>query len=131
MYVLNLEDNAFKQSAIEAAVKGAGPKDLRIDCVDNLEDGLKMIREHKESGDPYDLIITDMWYPEYSCGSDSKSGEKLIETVKNNGWNIPVILCSSQNYKYPGILGSVHYTENGDWEYEMAQLVKQLCRKNI
>ena len=67
-----------------------------------------------------------MWYPEYSGGQEAESGEKLINTVKENRWNIPIILCSSVNYRFPEILGSVHYSENEDWENILIQLVKQI-----
>ena len=42
------------------------------------------------------------------------------------GMKIPVIMCSSIDYFIPGILGSVHYSENENWEYELVQLVKEI-----
>ena len=126
MFVLNIEDDIYKHHDICKALRNDGLSELRIDLEGNLSDGIKKIREQNALGKPYDLIITDMWYPEYSGGQEAESGEKLINTVKENRWNIPIILCSSVNYRFPEILGSVHYSENEDWENILIQLVKQI-----
>ena len=114
MFVLNMEDDIYKHHDISKALRNGGLSELRIEWEENLKAGINKIREQTELGRPYDLIITDMWYPEHSGGQEVESGEKLIKTVKENGWNIPIILCSSVNYRYPEILGVVHYSENED-----------------
>ena len=58
-------------------------------------------------------------------GREAESGEKLISIEQENGWSIPIILCSSVNYNFPGILGSVYYSENEDRETKMVQLAKK------
>lgn len=126
MYILNLEDNVFKHHDICKAVERGSFANLKIECVGNLADGLSKIEEAINQEKPYDLIITDMWYPEKPGGSDNDSGEALIKVVKERGWDIPIILCSSVNYRFPGILGSVHYSENEDWESEIVKLIKKL-----
>lgn len=126
MYILNLEDNVFKHHDICKAVERGYFANLKIDCVGNLADGLSKIEEAINQEKPYDLIITDMWYPEKPGGSDNDSGDALIKEVKERGWDIPIILCSSVNYRFPGILGSVHYSENEDWESEIVKLIKKL-----
>lgn len=126
MFVLNIEDDVFKHHNICKALRDGGFKDLHIECKGNLNDGIEIIEENNKIGKPYDLIITDMWYPESSGGREAESGEKLIKIAKDNGWNIPIILCSSVNYNYPGILGSVHYSENEDWENKMIHLVRKI-----
>ena len=126
MFVLNIEDDVYKHHDICKALRNGGLSELRIELEGNLSDGIKKIREQNALGKPYDLIITDMWYPEYSGGQEAESGEKLINVVKENGWNIPIILCSSVNYRFSDILGSVHYSENEDWENILIQLVKQI-----
>lgn len=126
LLVLNIEDNIFKHLDICKALRSGGFTGLNIDCKGNLKDGIELIEEHYNIGTPYDLIITDMWYPETFGGGDAESGEKLIEIVQKNKWSIPIILCSSVNYNYPGILGSVHYSENEDWENKLVQLVRKI-----
>lgn len=126
MYILNLEDNVFKHHDIRKAIERAPFQNLVIDCAGNLKDGIEMIKKQNELEKPYDLIITDMWYPEKAGEKDTESGEKLIQTVKEQGWNIPIILCSSVYCRFPGILGSIHYSENEDWENEMINLIRTL-----
>lgn len=126
MYILNLEDNVFKHHDICKAIERGSFQNLRIDHVGNLKDGIERIKEQNEIEKPYDLIITDMWYPEMSGGGDSASGEKLIQIVNEQGLDIPVILCSSVKYRFPQILGSVHYAENEEWETEIIDLIKKL-----
>ena len=126
MKILNLEDNVFKhRDIIKALARGSFGKN-EIDWVRNLEDGIAKIKEHIELGETYDLIITDMWYPEFPGGSDADSGEKLIAISKENGWSAPIILCSSVNYHFPGILGAVHYSENEDWEEQLVELIRRI-----
>ena len=124
MRILNVEDSPYKHRQICDVLAGAGERN--IDVESTLDAALARIKAGFEEGMPYQLIITDMWYPENSGGPDAQSGDKLIELVKQNGWEIPVIVCSSVNYKYPGILGSIHYSENEDWETELVRLLKKL-----
>lgn len=126
MHILNLEDNVFKHHDICRAIERGSFENLKIDCVGNLADGLSKIEGAISKGKLYDLIITDMWYPEKSGGADNNSGEILIKEVRERGWDVPIILCTSVNYCYPGILGSIHYSEKEDWETELVKLIRKL-----
>ena len=123
MTILNLEDDIFKHHAICRAVEGGVSGRVQIDRAGNLEDGLRMLAEHEDKGQPYDLIITDMWYPEKGGGKDTDSGDALIRKLAESGRSIPVILCSTLSYSYPEILGTVHYSEREDWETELVRLI--------
>ena len=125
MFILNIEDDVFKHHSICKALRSGGFNDLHIECKGNLKEGIDAIEKHNEMGQSYDLIITDMWYPESSGGREAESGEKFIGIAQERLWNIPIILCSSVNYNYPGILGSVHCSENEDWENKIVQLVRK------
>ena len=92
-----------KHHDICKAVERGSLANLKIDCVGNLADGISKIEEAINQEKPYDLIITDMWYPAKPGGSDNDSGEALIKEVKERGWDIPIILCSSVNYRFPGV----------------------------
>ncbi len=124
MRILNVEDSPYKHRQICDALSGAS--ESNVDVESTLDDAIARIKAGFEEGRPYQLIITDMWYPENSGGPEARSGEKLIELIKQNGWEIPVIVCSSQNYKYPGILGNLYYSENEDWETELVRLVRKI-----
>lgn len=124
MKVLNIEDNAFKHNDICKVLKKCGITE--IDWARNLEDGVKRIETQIEKDVPYDVVITDMWYPAYPGGADAASGEELIRLSKEKGWNLGIILCSSVHYRINGILGSVHYSERSDWESEIVALINRM-----
>lgn len=112
--ILHLEDNAIKQFNIARQLPGND-----ITHVTNLEDGLKLL-----PGD-FNLIITDMWYPRTPGGKDNRSGEELIEYVSKNQINIPVILISNQDYRFP-IHKNIHYSDETDWERELREAVSKI-----
>ena len=62
MRVLNIEDDTFKHNDICKALSGCGIKD--VEWSNNLADGWKQIKNSMDSNNPYDLIITDMYYPD-------------------------------------------------------------------
>ena len=114
MKILQFEDKATKQVAISRQL----PLD-EIESVTNLKDGI-----NKLPGD-YDLIITDMWYPKYEGGKDNQSGDELIEYIEKYGIDVPVILISSVDYRYPKIFGCIHFNDDEDWEAELTRLVNK------
>lgn len=122
--VINFEDEPIKHRAIRDVLESCRITD--IDNVRNLEDGVAMYKEAISAGNPYDLIITDMWYPAMQGGQEEKSGEKLIEIAVSEKWNTPIITCSSQNYSYPEAYGSLYYSENEDWEGKLRGYINKL-----
>ena len=64
-----------------------------------------MYKQAIAEGRPYDLIITDMWYPRSEGMDEEQSGDRLISIAKEENWDTPILVCSNQNYSYPGILG--------------------------
>ena len=88
MKVLNIEDDACKSSRIGRVLKPITGQN--IDWKTNLEDGIKAIREASVTT-PYDLIITDMYYPETHGAPESQSGILLVDRALEAGWNIPRI----------------------------------------
>lgn len=126
MYILNLEDNVFKQVDITKVIRQFGKHE--VDWVRNLGDGIEKLEMQMQSDKPYDLIISDMWYPEFSGGSDANSGDKLVKIIKEKGWNVPIIICSSVDYSYHEIFGNVHYSKEKPWENELAALIRKLIQ---
>ncbi|MCR5255599.1 MAG: response regulator [Acetatifactor sp.] len=126
MHILNLEDNVFKHHDICKAIERGSFANLKIECVGNLTDGINKIEDAIKQDNPYDLVISDMWYPEAPGESEKKCGEALINIFRERDWDIPIILCSSVNYRFPEILGSVYYSENEDWESELVKLIRMI-----
>ncbi len=124
MRVLNIEDDAFKHNDICKALSGCGIKD--VDWCENLSEGWKQIKNSIDNDNPYDLIITDMYYPNESGEREEKSGDVLIDRIIENKITIPVVLCSSVNFKYPEIYGCVYYSRTRNWEADMQKLVNGL-----
>ncbi len=126
MKILIIEDTAMKFASICRTLKNAGFTE--IDNEKNLEAGLKAIESSVQSDDKYNVIITDMWYPREERGQEEQCGLELVDTVKERGYNIPVIICSNQQYRHENALGEVLYKENGDWDKELLiSLVKKAC----
>lgn len=130
MNILHIEDDICKHYNICKVIERGVGAALRIDCVGNLVEGLEKIEESIEQGNPYDVIITDMWYPKKAGGKEEESGEELIRVAKEKSWNIPIILCSSLNYHFPEILGSVHYSKKEDWESKIVDLIKRISKNS-
>lgn len=76
------------------------------------------IYRSQEDGEPVDLIVTDMQYPLIRGETpDRESGFKLIARLKEEGIEIPVIICSRINYtEIPEALGCVWYNRLTDLE---------------
>ena len=121
MYILNVEDDVFKHNDICKVLQNCGV--TKIDWAENLEDAIKMVSSSEENNTPYDLIITDMWYPAAPGGRESQCGEVLIKKISEMNLNIPIILCSSVNYSIPDILDTVYYSEKADWEEKLTNLI--------
>ncbi|MCD8038489.1 MAG: response regulator [Lachnospiraceae bacterium] len=122
MYVLNVEDDAWKHRDICKVLESCGVK--QIDRAGNLEEGLGMLGRSVSQEKPYDLIVTDMYYPLSPGGSEARAGMLLIEKVKEMNCAIPIVVCSSVELKIPGILGAVHYSQRTDWENDLRKLVR-------
>ena len=95
--------------------------------VDNVEEGLELLIQEKEAGNPFDLIITDMHYPmRKGEEGDFDAGEKLLGILKERGIDTKVIICSSLNIKIREAYGCIWYSRISDWEMELLELMNQL-----
>ncbi len=128
MHILIVEDNALKYHGICTAIADAGYRAAAIERAETLEEGLEKIDSTMGGAYPYDLIITDMWYPKQSGGAEVESGDLLIKSVKEKYPDVPIILCSSARYAYAGILGVVHYSKNEVWERKLAELLEPVYK---
>ena len=128
MRVLNIEDNAIKHAKITRVIRKSGIND--IDWAKNLKDGLTMLEYAKNDGKPYDLVVTDMYYPLEAGGEEVEAGEVFIEKMEEVKDNTAIILCSSVSYKYPQIYGNLYYSDRSNWEEELENYLNVLRRQN-
>lgn len=105
-----VDDDVFKGMDIRKALEFNGIKNIMT--VRNQE---KLWEKIYQGEDTIDLIVTDMQYPLAEGEAvDEEAGLKLIERMKKEKIEIPVIVCSSLNYSLPDILGNVWYNELND-----------------
>lgn len=120
MKVLIIDDNIFKQNDIKRALDWNDIRD--IDFAKYMDEALEKIRKNN-----YNLIITDMHYPlERGVDSDIEAGYKLIKTLKEENINIPIIICSSQNWSSPDTLGTVWYNKSRDLNWDFKNILTKL-----
>lgn len=100
-----------------------------VDIVSNQEKLWDAIYESNSCSKKVDLIVTDMQYPLTAGGRvDRDAGFKLIERLKEEQMQIPVIICSTGNYQgVAGILGSVWYRgDASDLEADFKEILARL-----
>lgn len=122
---LILDDDIYKTIAIQRALESCGITDIKT--VSNQKSGMKYLYQCQEDGTPVELVVTDMHYPlEAGERADEEAGFKLVERLKQEGIDIPVIICSSLNFKAEDVLGTVWYNEmrdlNGDFKEVLAKI---------
>lgn len=124
MRILNLEDSVTKHVKISDVVNSTGKH--QIDWVKNLEDGIEKIQKTQGTPKQYDLFISDMYYPKMQGGGDADSGMLFVEKMEDMGIKTPIIICSTVRFRMPNILGTVHFSENEDWESELRLLINSI-----
>ncbi len=116
------DDDVIKGADIRKALEFNGIRNIMT--VRNQE---KLWEQIYHGEDKIDLIVTDMQYPlEAGEAVDEEAGLKLIERMKKEKINVPVIVCSSLNYSIPDILGSVWYNELNDLDLSFKEVLGRL-----
>lgn len=118
------DDDVFKGADIRKALEFNGIRNIMT--VRNQE---KLWEQIYHGEDKIDLIVTDMEYPlEAGEDVDEEAGFKLIERMKKEKIEIPVIVCSSSDYRYsiPDILGSVWYSKLNDLDSNFKEVLGRL-----
>ena len=125
--VLVVDDSVYKAMDISRALEYCGISKENIVRVRHQEAGFEKLYEGEAQGVPFELIVTDMQYPlDTGKEEDTEAGFKLIERLKEEGMDIPVIICSSLNYTEPEILGCVWYNEMRDLNRDFREVLKGL-----
>lgn len=126
--VLIIDDSVYKAMDITRALEFSGVRD--ITRVRDQESAFEAIYESIENKVPFNLIVTDMHYPlARGMEADYNAGYILIEGLKEERINIPVIICSSRNYTEPGIFGTVWYNQLCDLNREFGEILRKLTNK--
>ena len=117
-----VDDDVFKGSDIRKALEFNGIRS--IVTVRNQE---KLWEQICHGEDKIDLIVTDMQYPLGEGEAvDEEAGFKLIERMEKEKIEIPVIVCSSLNYRIPNILGSIWYNKLNDLDFSFKEVLGKL-----
>lgn len=120
--VLNIEDSIPKHVDVKRALERCGVP--RIDHAMTAMAALALIDEAIEEGRPYDLVVSDMYFPRFPGDGESRSGEYVIEELQNKGINVPIIVCSSARLVLPDVVGCIHYNPyRNDLDADMREMV--------
>ncbi|MBQ6844160.1 MAG: hypothetical protein IJO60_05950 [Agathobacter sp.] len=123
--VLNIEDLPTKHVAVRRALERCGVS--RIDHAETAVDGLDMIEAAIAEGKPYDLIVSDMYFPMSKGGMEVQAGMYVIEELQARGIDVLVIVCSSARMVIPEIVGCIHYNPyRNDLDADMRELIEQI-----
>ena len=98
---------------------------LHIDWVTNAEKAVAIIDDAEKDGKPFDLIISDMHFDFFGV-DEHDAGEKLLRLIREKGYQIPFIFCSSQNWKISESIGNIFYNPRRNWEDDAEKLFKEL-----
>ena len=121
--VLFIEDSTTKYMEVFRYLRR---QDIsNIEWVSNAEDAINHLEESTQKETPYDLIISDMHF-DYFGEDDREAGKKLMNLIHEKGYDIPIIFCSSQNWKIPGAVGNIFYNPRRYWEKEADELFKKI-----
>ena len=123
--VLIAEDNIMKYFAIKRALEWNGIQNILY--VENQEAVWEEIEKAQRLGKNFDLIVSDVHYPLYrGQEANPEAGFILLQEIEKRGWNIPIILCSSQNYREPKALGCVWYHKSRSLELDFREILQKL-----
>lgn len=127
--VLNIEDTMTKHVAVVRALQKCGINE--IDHATTAMEGLARIETALEEGNPYSVLVLDMYFPVFPGERMTQAGMYVMEELENRGIELPIIVCSSVRLNIPNVVGCIYYNEfrgdlDGDMQ-EMIEKVRKLC----
>lgn len=121
--VLNIEDTMTKHVAVVRSLNKCGI--CMMDHATTAMEGLTMIEIAIEEGKPYDLIVSDMYFPIFPGEYETQAGLYVIEELKKRQIDVPIIVCSSARFRIPEIVGCIYYNElRGDLDADMREMIE-------
>lgn len=120
--VLNIEDTMTKHMAVRRSLNKCGIQD--IDHAATALEGLAMIDAAIEEGNPYSVLVLDMYFPIFPRERMTQAGLYVMEELRNKNINIPIIICSSVRLSIPEVVGCIYYNEwRGDLDGDMREMI--------
>ena len=119
--VLCIEDSIEKYMDVFRFLRNQNVK--RIEWATDAETAMNILSDSMNT-EPFDLILSDMHFNYY--GKEDQNAWFICPKCKNSieqGYHIPIVFCSSQNWKIEGTLGSILYNPNRNWEMVAEQLI--------
>lgn len=121
--ILFIEDTTEKYMEVYRFLRRQGYTE--IDWVSNAQKAIEAVEKAKQSNETYSLVLSDMHF-EFYGQDDHEAGIKTMNLFREKGYNIPVVFCSSQNWKIPGAIGNIFYNPRRDWEREAEELFRKM-----
>lgn len=127
MRIIHLEDSVDKHMEVCRELRKMGI--ASVEWATNVGEGLEKIETAIQNSAPFDLAISDMHYPiRRGEVADWEAGEYFLKALTERNINIPVIICSTRNYRIPGAYGSVWFSNLSDWEMDLRDLINGLSK---
>ena len=121
--VINIEDDAIKHTAIRRALKSNGIS--HVERARDAEEGLDMLDNAIEKGEPYDILVLDMQFP-VKGAYNKEAGRYIIKELKRKNINIPIVICSSINYNIPDVVACIFYNKSRNLNWDIKEMIKKL-----
>ena len=122
--ILYVEDSNEKYMAVSMSMKSMGFK-VPVRKT-NLSEAIDEIVGAKESGEAFDVVITDMNYPLAPGEPENEgSGEILIDRLQEKGIDVPVIVISSFNYNVEKAFRSIWFVKSRNWEDDLERAIQE------
>ena len=93
--VLIAEDHEVANISVRRSLEELGVKEARY--VYYCDDALTWIRNAAKGGQPYDLLITDLFFEEDHYQQKLSGGMELIRAVKSEFPNLKIVVFSAEN----------------------------------
>lgn len=123
--VLNIEDTMSKHVAVLRSLNKCGISN--VEHTTTATYGIAMIEAAIEEGNPYDLLVLDMYFPLSPGERMTQAGLYVMEELEAKGIEIPIIICSSVRLNIPEVVGCIHYNEfRGDLDGDMREMVERV-----
>lgn len=126
--VLIVDDSIYKYNTIRKAVSKS--RSCNFFYEKTLGEARETLEERHDSGNDFNLIITDTNYPDRGGGElNPEAGFQLIKFIYSLGVRTPIIICSTRKFQKDdtnNVIGFVRYTENADLDGDFRGLLEKL-----